>query len=174
MFTSLKEKVVVLTGASKGIGRGMALKFAEAGAKLFLINRNEQEAKQFINELHAQGYTAHAIAADVSSEQDLKKAAQYAAETFGNVDIICANAGIYPCKTIEEMTTQEWDHIFDVNLKGTFLTVKLFLPLLKKAAYGRIILTSSITGPITGFPAGLIMAQPKQDNSALCAARHLN
>ncbi|MDI9819456.1 MULTISPECIES: 3-oxoacyl-ACP reductase FabG [unclassified Legionella] len=152
MFTPLTDRVVIITGASKGIGRGISFKFAEHGAKLLLINRNESEGNLLIQQLKDRGHQANSFSADVSSEDLMLAAADYAEKTFGHVDIICANAGIYPCQKIESISMADWDKVMDINLKGTFITIKSFLPLLKKSIDGRIVLTSSITGPVTGFP----------------------
>lgn len=152
MFTPIRNKVVVITGASKGIGRGMAQRFAEAGARLLLINRSESEGHALVEELKQSGAEAYAYSADVRSDQALAQAAAFAEQQYGQVDILCVNAGIYPAKRLEEITSEEWDYVNEVNLKGSFLTLQAFLPLLKKAEYGRVILTSSITGAVTGFP----------------------
>ena len=75
-----------------------------------------------------------------------------AARRNGGIDVLCANAGIYPQARIEDMSPEQWDAVLDTNLKGTFLAVKACVPYLKKSAAGRIVITSSITGSITGFP----------------------
>ena len=75
-----------------------------------------------------------------------------AAKHHGGLDVVCANAGIFPPAKIEEMSDEQWDHVVDTNLKGCFHTVKAAIPYLKKSSQGRVIITSSITGPITGFP----------------------
>lgn len=152
MFTPLTNKVVVITGASKGIGRGIAKRFAEVGARLLVINRNKSDGESLVKDLNSNGCTAYSYTADVSDEKAMMSAAQFAKEKYGSIDVLCVNAGIYPCKKLEELSLADWDLVNDINLKGTFLTVKSFLPLLKQAEYGRVILTSSITGPITGFP----------------------
>jgi 3-oxoacyl-[acyl-carrier protein] reductase len=77
---------------------------------------------------------------------------QTAADAFGGIDVLCVNAGIFPSAKLESMSDENWDDVLDTNLKGMFLTVQAALPALKKSAAGRIILTSSITGPITGYP----------------------
>jgi 3-oxoacyl-[acyl-carrier protein] reductase len=82
----------------------------------------------------------------------MQKAADFAVRTHGGLDILCANAGIFPQVKIDEMSEETWDETVDTNLKGTFLSVKACLPALKKSGQGRVILTSSITGPVTGFP----------------------
>jgi 3-oxoacyl-[acyl-carrier protein] reductase len=149
MLTSLKGKSVVVTGASKGIGKGIAQVFAKNGAKVVVVARNAAQARKAAKEL---GESASAIAADVTKLEDLEKMAKAAARKNGGIDILCANAGIFPQAKIEEMSPEQWDEVLGTNLKGTFLAIKACLPYLKKSGAGRIVITSSITGPITGFP----------------------
>ncbi len=86
------------------------------------------------------------------SSASLAAAVKAVASRNGGLDVLCANAGIFPPAKLEEMTVEQWDEVIDTNLKGTFLSVKAALPYLKKSDQGRIVITSSITGPVTGFP----------------------
>jgi 3-oxoacyl-[acyl-carrier protein] reductase len=149
MLTSVKGNSVVVTGASKGIGKGIARVFAKNGAKVLIVARSVAQAKATAKEI---GNDASAFAADVTSLVDLEKMAKAAAKRNGGIDILCANAGIFPQAKIEEMSPEQWDEVMATNLKGTFLAVKACVPYLKKSGQGRIVITSSITGPITGFP----------------------
>lgn len=149
MLTSLKGKSVVVTGASKGIGKGIARVFAGQGAKVLVVARHLDQAEATAKEL---GNGASAFAADVTRLPDLEAMAAAASERNGGIDVLCANAGIFPQAKIEEMTPEQWDEVLNTNLKGTFLGVKACLPLLKKSDAGRVVVTSSITGPVTGFP----------------------
>jgi len=152
MFSSLKDRSVLVTGGSKGIGKGIARVFAKAGCKVLITARNEDVAKAAAAELSAGGGTVAAFAADVTDYKSMQKAADFAVKTHGGLDVLCANAGIFPQVKIEDMSDETWDVTVDTNLKGTFLSVKACLPALKKSGEGRIIITSSITGPVTGFP----------------------
>jgi 3-oxoacyl-[acyl-carrier protein] reductase len=149
MLTSLKGKSVVVTGASKGIGKGIARVFAGGGAKVLLVARHADAAEAAAKEL---GGDASAFAADVTDLASLEKMAAAAAERHGGIDVLCANAGIFPQAKIEDMSPEQWDEVLGTNLKGTFLSVKACIPYLKQSDAGRIVITSSITGPITGFP----------------------
>ena len=149
MLTSIRDKSAVVTGASKGIGRAIARVFAANGARVMVVSRNAEEAAVFAAEL---GPDARGMAADVADPEQMEAAARAAAEAFGGIDILAANAGIYPEATIEEMTPAEWDRMMAVNLRGSFLAVRACLPWLKRSGEGRVVLTSSITGPITGQP----------------------
>ncbi|MBL8907619.1 MAG: 3-oxoacyl-ACP reductase FabG [Rhizobiales bacterium] len=149
MFTSLAGKSVIVTGSSKGIGKGIAASFAKAGCKVLVVSRHLAEAEAAAKEL---GKGASAFAADVTKLDSMDAMAKAAADRHGGIDILCANAGVFPPHKLEEMTSEQWDLVVDTNLKGCFHAVKACIPYLKKSPQGRVILTSSITGPVTGFP----------------------
>lgn len=149
MLTPITGKSVIVTGASKGIGKGIARVFARQGAKVMLVGRNGEAAAAAAAEI---GHGARSFAADVADWEQSQAMAKAAAEAFGGIDILCANAGVYPQTKLEAMDPAEWDLVMGTNLKGNFLSVKACLPWLKKSGEGRVILTSSITGPVTGFP----------------------
>lgn len=149
---SIKGKSVIVTGASKGIGKGIARVFARHGAKVLVVGRNLAAAEASANELAAMGLAASAFSADVTRLADMQAMAEAAADRHGGVDILCANAGVFPQLKIEEMSPEDWDAVQATNLKGTFLAVKACVPWLKKSGEGRVVITSSITGPVTGFP----------------------
>lgn len=151
MKSQFEGKTVVVTGGSKGIGKGIAKVFSEKGANVAIISRDLTQGQETANELNNNDNNVSAYTADVTSLHSLEKIAQTILEDFGSIDIVCANAGIFPSATIEDMTEEQWDHVQNINSKGTFFTVKAFMPYVKKAEYGRFILTSSITGPITGY-----------------------
>ena len=149
MTHSLKDRVVVVTGGSKGIGRGIAQVFAKAGAKVAIMARNADQAAQAAAEI---GHGAIGVAGDVTSAESLKAGYAVVKSRLGNIDVLCANAGIFPPAKLEDMTETEWDQVSDTNLKGTFLSVQAAIPYLKTSDQGRIVITSSITGPVTGYP----------------------
>jgi len=152
MFTSLKGRSVIVTGASKGIGRGIALRFGQAGCCVLVVARSLGQAQQVSAEIIAAGGEAKAFAADVTQPAQMEGMAAAALGAFGAIDILCANAGIFPAAKLGEMTAADFDTVIGTNLKGTFLSVSACLPAMKAQRFGRIILTSSITGPVTGFP----------------------
>lgn len=152
MFTSIKDCSVIVTGGSKGIGKGIAEVFAEQGTKVMIVARGEEEALKAVENLRAKGATAEYCLCDVSDEEQVKAMVAKTAEVFGSVDILCANAGIFPQKKMIEMSADDWDLVMQVNLKSTFLCVKSCIPYFEKAGKGRVVVTSSITGPVTGFP----------------------
>ncbi len=152
MLTSIEGKSVIVTGASKGIGKGIAGVFASKGAKVLVVARNADAGNQTVAEIEAAGGTAAFYQGDVSSWESMQAMARTAVDTHGGIDIVCVNAGIFPEVQLTEMSSEDWDEVLGINLKGTFLTVKACLPYLPKGGGGRIVLTSSITGPITGVP----------------------
>lgn len=152
MFTSIAGRSVIVTGASKGIGKGIARVFAKAGARVLIVARDLAAAQKTAEGIKAAGGTAVAHAADVTKWEDMERMAAAAEKAHDGIDILCANAGIFPAAKLTEMTAEKWDEVLATNLKGTFLAVKACLPAMKKKGKGRIIVTSSITGPVTGYP----------------------
>jgi 3-oxoacyl-[acyl-carrier protein] reductase len=151
MFTSLQGRSVIVTGSSKGIGRGIARRFAAAKCKVLIVSRALPAAQSVAAEIAAAGGCAVAFAADVTRRADMQAMAQAAIEAFGAIDILCANAGIFPAARLGSMSEAEFDSVIGTNLKGSFLSVSACLPAMQAKKSGRIILTSSITGPVTGF-----------------------
>jgi 3-oxoacyl-[acyl-carrier protein] reductase len=150
VLTSIEGRSVIVTGSSKGIGKGIARVFGAKGARVLIAARNGIEAEATAKEIRNGGGAASAVAVDVSRAEDNLRMAQTAIERHGGIDILCCNAGIFPSATLFDMSESEWDHVMAINLKGTFLSVQACLPALKQRGKGRIVLTSSITGPITG------------------------
>ena len=142
---------MIVTGASKGIGKGIARIFASKGASILMVARDGPQAEAAAEEVRSAGGIASVVAADVSNPDDCERMARTAVERHGGIDIVCCNAGIFPAAKLGTMSVADWDDVLDINLKGTFLTVNACLPALKMRGKGRIILTSSITGPITGY-----------------------
>ena len=152
MLTSVEGRSVIVTGSSKGIGKGIATVFANQGARVLIVARGFSDAEATAAEIRESGGTASAFSADVTNSEELDAMAAAATERHGGIDVLCCNAGIFPQSHLENMSSDEWDLVLGTNLKGTFLAIKSCLPHLKKSSCGRIILTSSITGPITGYP----------------------
>jgi 3-oxoacyl-[acyl-carrier protein] reductase len=144
-------KSVLVTGASTGIGLGIAAGFAEAGAKVAMSARNAARLKAAADVLRARGYNVREYAVDVADRAAVQQMCAAIDGDFGGLDILCANAGVYPVATLDELTEAQWDEVMDINVKGSFFCVQACLPYLRKSAAGRVILTSSITGPVTGI-----------------------
>lgn len=151
MLTSIEGKSLIVTGGSMGIGKGIAKVFAAKGAKVLLTGRNSDTGDKVVDEITSAGGNAVFHKSDVSSWDDIQAMVARAIEFHGGVDILCANAGIFPNCNVVDMAIEEWDEALDINLKGSFMAVKACLPGMIERGQGRIILTSSITGPVTGM-----------------------
>lgn len=149
MLTSLKGKSVIVTGGSKGIGRGIATVFARQGARVTIAARSAAELEKAAGEI--EGDVRHEVC-DVSEWESVRAMVESAAKAQGGLDVLCANAGAFPQTKIIDMDPAEWDGVMATNLRSAFLCVKAAIPHFEKAGKGRVVLTSSITGPVTGFP----------------------
>jgi len=155
MFTSIAGRAVVVTGGSRGIGKGIASVFARNGARVIITGRDSDVARAAAEELSAEVPAPGEVSfvqADVASREDCRRMAAIATERLGGIDVLCANAGIFPDSLLADMTEEMLDRVLGTNLKGTVFTVQACLPALERSGRGRVILTSSITGPITGYP----------------------
>ena len=152
MGNRLENKVAIITGGGKGIGKSITKVFASEGAVVIIADKDKETGKKTEKEILDMNLKAKFILANVADLADMKSVAEEAIDLEGKIDILCSNAGIFPSVRIEDMTEEEWDLVHSVNLKGTFFAVQSCLPNMKKNNYGKVIITSSITGPITGFP----------------------
>jgi 3-oxoacyl-[acyl-carrier protein] reductase len=158
MFTSIAGRAVLVTGGTRGIGKGIASVFARNGARVLITGRDFETGQAAADELRGHVRTADQpgdvsfVLADTSSAEDCRRMAAIATERLGGIDVLCANAGIFPDARLADLTEASIDQVLGVNLKGTILSVQACLPALTRSGRGRVILTSSITGPITGFP----------------------
>jgi len=146
----LEGAFAVVTGASKGIGKGIAKTFLNHGATVIITGRTEKDLQNTVKELSNFGAISY-IVADISKAADIKNMVDTAIERHGKIDSLCSNAGIFPMSLIENMSEEEWDYINTVNVKGMFLAVKECIPYMQKQGGGNIVITSSITGPVTGY-----------------------
>ncbi len=143
----LRERTAFVTGGGSGIGRATALLLARSGARVAILGRTAGELDEVLAAMGG-GEKGHlALAADVSSEAEMSAAFEKLAKAFGRLDIVVANAGINGVwAPLERLRTVEWDETLAINLRGTFLTVKLALPLLRKAGLASVVVVSSING----------------------------
>jgi 3-oxoacyl-[acyl-carrier protein] reductase len=152
MFNSLQGRTAVVTGGSKGIGRGIAETFAAAGVNVVVTGRTQGDIDSAVAELKGRPGEVSGVAADVTSPEDCRRVVATALERHGALDIVCANAGIFPSGRIEDLTPEDIEQVIGVNFKGTVYVVQAALAALTASGHGRIVITSSITGPITGYP----------------------
>lgn len=148
----IEGRVAIITGASAGIGRGIAQIFAQEGAKIVAASRNIEAGERLVQEIRDAGGDAIFVVADISRKLDNEKVATAALERFGRIDILIHNAGIFWEVMLDDMTEDDWDRCHNLNLKGTLFSTQAVLPAMKRQKHGRILVTSSITGPKTGMP----------------------
>ena len=143
----LKDKVALITGASRGIGRATALLFAKEGAKVAVnYNRSEKEAVEVVESVKTGGSEAIAVKCDVSDESQIKKMVDEVLEKFGRIDILVNNAGIVFDVPFFEKTNEQWQKTLQTNLIGTFLCMKYVGPHMVKQKYGKIVNVASTNG----------------------------
>ena len=146
----MENKVVVVTGSAKGIGRATCLVLAEAGAKIAVTDILDEEGKQVVEQIRERGGIAEFSHLDTSSEKDVSKVFSKIYEQFGAIHVLVNNAGISGTnKPTHEISEQEWDQVMDINLKGVFLCTKHAIPRIKQSGGGSIINLSSIYGIIS-------------------------
>lgn len=147
MTRRLEGKSAIIIGSARGIGKGIARRFAEEGAKLVLADWDEAAGRRTAEELGAQF-----MAADISRYDHAEALVELALTSYGKLDIIVQNAGIYPWQLIEDTSSEDWDKVMGVNLRGSFHAAKAALKPMKAQGSGRILFTSSITGPYVTSP----------------------
>jgi 3-oxoacyl-[acyl-carrier protein] reductase len=152
MFTSLAGRSAIVTGGSRGIGRGIADRLATAGVNVLVTGRDQDNLDACVAALAGRAGAVSGLAADVTSPDDCARAVAVSQERHGGLDILCANAGIFPAGRLEDLTPEDIEQVMGVNVKGTFFIVQAALTALTASGRGRIVVTSSITGPITGYP----------------------
>jgi 3-oxoacyl-[acyl-carrier protein] reductase len=143
----LKDKIAIVTGGSRGIGRAISLAFAKEGADVVIIYlEKEKEAKKVIKEITAVGRKCMAFNVDVRDFEEVNEIVEVVVETFGQIDILVNNAGITRDITLKKMSKEMWNEVIDVNLNGVFNCTKAVTDLMRKRKTGRIINISSIMG----------------------------
>lgn len=147
MNVDLKDRVAVVTGATRGIGYGIAEAFARCGAKVALIGTNAEKLNISTEMIRALGVEAEMYVCNVALSEDVEKTTGAILERFGKkVDILVNNAGITRDGLIRRMSDADWDDVIAINLRGTFLMTRAFVEPMRRAKYGRIINISSVSG----------------------------
>ncbi len=142
----LKNKIAIVTGAGKGIGRVTALALAKEGANVTLASRTMPDLQSLAKEIGNVGRKALPIVADMSRENDIKKMINETVSKFGGIDILVNNAGLGRFGRVESLTTQDWDEMFEVNMRGLFLSTREALPHLKRKPESFVINVASLAG----------------------------
>ncbi len=160
-MADLTDKTVFVTGGGKGIGRAVALAFTQAGCDVAICGRDADALDATAREIEAAGRKALAVPADVSQEADVNRAVAQVVETFGRIDILVNNAGQFLTKPFEELTTDEWDRIVGVNLRGAFLVCKAVVPAMIERGAGHIFTIASVGA-----------RRPMKHATAYCASKY--
>jgi len=150
MESDFHDRVAIIVGAAKGIGLAMARSFSREGCCVVLGDIDSECGQRLARELGED--KAVFQYADVASKNDMDQLVALAVRRFGKVDILLQNAGIYPSCLLEELSLEQWQHVLTVNLTGTFLAMQACLPVMRAHGGGRMIFTSSITGPRVANP----------------------
>ncbi|MBK7992149.1 MAG: glucose 1-dehydrogenase [Blastocatellia bacterium] len=168
-----QDRVALITGASSGIGEATARRFAQAGANVGLIGRNQENLTQIVNSINQEGGQAFPIVVDLATSSGPKEAVEKAVEKFGKIDILVNAAGIISMGNISNTSMQAWDEMMHINLRIVFELMQLVLPFMK-APYGNIVNVSSVTG-LRSFPGVLAYCVSKAavDQLTRCAALEL-
>ena len=150
-MSGIEGRIAIITGASAGIGRGIARVFAQKGAKVVTASRSPETGEEAVREIRDAGGEAVFVQADVSRKADTEAVAAAALSRYGRIDILVHNAGVFWEVLLGDMTEDDWDRCHDLNLKGLLFLTQAVLPAMKQQGHGRILVTSSITGPRTGM-----------------------
>jgi 3-oxoacyl-[acyl-carrier protein] reductase len=149
---SLRGRVAIVTGAARGIGLGIATVLRSEGADVVIADLDEQGAQTAAAQLCGTGEHALGLGFDVTVRADMERMAAEALRRFGRIDILAANAGIFPHIALADLQVADLDQIMAVNVRGALLAIQACLPQMTEQGYGRIVLTSSITGSVVGQP----------------------
>lgn len=143
---NVENKVIVITGASSGIGEATAKLLAKNGASVILGARRADRLEAIVKDIHAEGGIAEYQTLDVTQRSQVEAIVQFAQHKFGRVDVIINNAGIMPLSALDQLKVDEWDQMIDVNIKGVLYGIAAALPIMKAQKTGQIINISSIGG----------------------------
>ncbi|TNG95259.1 SDR family oxidoreductase [Pasteurellaceae bacterium USgator11] len=161
MMNNIRNKVVIITGASSGLGAATARHLTKLGAKLVLAARRSDRLQQLVAEISAHGGEAIAVATDVSQREQVANLAQQAIERFGRIDVLLNNAGIMPMAPMAKCRVDEWDNMIDVNMKGVLYGIAAVLPAMQAQKSGHIINLSSVAGLKVSGGVGTVYSATK-------------
>jgi NADP-dependent 3-hydroxy acid dehydrogenase YdfG len=165
----LKDKIAVITGASRGIGKAIALDLASSGVYVILTARNESELHEVLSSITSEGGKASAFVLDISNEEAVKDFVLSLSAIGSHVDILINNAGVGSFQPVTETDSTMWDQVMDVNVKGTFLMCKHLVPVMKAQGSGHIISIASDVSKRT-FANGAMYCASKYAQDAFCSA----
>lgn len=172
MSESLAGKVVIVTGASAGIGQAASVAMADAGAQVVLTARREDRLAQTVRDIESTGGTARAIQADVTSLEEVRSAVAQALDEFGRIDVLVNNAGIMSIAPVAEVDVDAWTRMVDVNVKGVLHCLSAVIPHMVERRSGHIVNVGSVAGR-RPFPGASVYAATKFAVRALSWGMHL-
>ncbi|UZD39464.1 SDR family oxidoreductase [Capnocytophaga ochracea] len=146
MKENIKDKVVIITGASSGLGEASALYLAQYGAIVVAVARRKDRLESLVKRIGSQGGKALAIVCDVTKREDLERVAQETLKAYGRIDVLVNNAGLMAQAPLEKLKVDEWDKMIDINIKGVLYGIAAVLPTMQKQHSGHIINLSSVAG----------------------------
>jgi NADP-dependent 3-hydroxy acid dehydrogenase YdfG len=159
-MSNIQDKVVIITGASSGIGEATAKELSSKGAKLVLAARREDRLQKLQAEIENNGGKAIYKVTDVTLHEQMEELAEYALKAFGKIDVMINNAGLMPLSPLYQKKINEWDTMIDVNIKGVLYGIAAVLPSMRERKSGHIINVSSVAGHLIG-PAGSVYSATK-------------
>lgn len=161
MENNIKNKVIVITGASSGLGEETAKHLAERGAIVVLGARRSDKLAQIVNDIRSKGGTALYQLTDVTSKEQVQQLIDIAVTTYGKIDVLINNAGIMPIAPMSEVRTEEWDNMIDINIKGVLYGIAAALPIFQKQESGHFINLGSVAGIKVFSPGGTVYSGTK-------------
>jgi NADP-dependent 3-hydroxy acid dehydrogenase YdfG len=159
-MSEIKDKVVLITGASSGIGEATARTLAQKGARVVAGARRTERLEKLTQEISALGGVAHFRALDVTNLADVHEFVDFALATYGRIDVVVNNAGVMPLSRLEELKIDEWNRMIDVNIRGVLHGIAAALPVMKKQGSGHFVNLSSIGGH-TVYPTAAVYGATK-------------
>ncbi len=159
-MSEILNKVVIITGASSGLGEATAKRLAASGAKLMLAARREDRLKELVAAIASSGGTATYLVTDVTDRAQVEALAKETLNTYGRIDVLVNNAGLMPLSPLDQLKVEEWDKMIDVNIKGVLYGIAAVLPMMRQQKSGHIINVSSVAGHKV-FPGSAVYCATK-------------
>ena len=159
-MSEINDKVVMITGASSGLGEATARHLAKNGAKLMLAARREDRLKKLVSEIQQDGGTAKYQVTDVTDKSQVEALAKATKDAYGRIDVLVNNAGLMPLSPLAETKVNEWEKMVDVNIKGVLYNIAAVMPVMLQQESGHIVNISSVAGHKV-FPAGAVYCATK-------------
>lgn len=159
-MTKIASKIIVITGASSGIGEATARLLAEQGATVMLAARREDRLQKLVNKIEASGGKASFKVTDVTNREQVEELVETTVQKYGQVDVLINNAGLMPLSPLDALKVDEWDKMVDVNIKGLLYAIAAVLPVMRKRKEGQIVNIASVAGHKV-FPSGAVYCATK-------------